>query len=104
MRISDWSSDVCSSDLVGYAIDQAVFRRGSDEQRGPGIGYYITVIVLEIVFGILASMVVAWFSRRREFRADAGGAHLAGKRKMISALQRLQAAQDRKSTRLNSSH
>src|SRR3546814_16865905 len=78
--------------VVGYAIDQAVLRRGSDEQRGPGIGYYITVIVLEIVFGILASMVVAWFSRRREFRADAGGAHLAGKRKMISALQRLQAA------------
>src|SRR3546814_15504786 len=78
--------------VVGYAIDQAVFRRGSDEQRGPGIGYYITVIVLEIVFGILASMVVAWFSRRRQFRADAGGAHFAGKRKMISALQRLHAA------------
>lgn len=77
--------------VVGYAIDQAVFRRGSDEQRGPGIGYYITVIILEIVFGILASMIVAWFSRRREFRADAGGAHLAGKRKMIAALQRLQA-------------
>jgi heat shock protein HtpX len=77
--------------VVGYAIDQAVFRRGSDD-RGPGIGYFITVMVLEVLFGILASMIVAWFSRRREFRADAGGAHLAGKRKMIAALQRLQAA------------
>jgi len=78
--------------VVGYAIDQAVFRRGSDEQRGPGIGYFFTVMILEVLFGILASMIVAWFSRQREFRADAGGAHLAGKRKMIAALQRLQAA------------
>ncbi len=79
--------------VVGYALDQALFRRGSDEQsNGPGMGYFITVMVLEVLFGILASMVVAWFSRQREFRADAGGAHLAGKRKMIAALQRLQAA------------
>ncbi|HEX4896167.1 MAG TPA: protease HtpX [Solimonas sp.] len=77
--------------VVGYVIDQAVFKRGSDD-RGPGMGYMLTVMVLEILFGILASMVVAWFSRQREFRADAGGAHLAGKRKMIAALQRLQAA------------
>ncbi|MEQ1438682.1 protease HtpX [Fontimonas sp. SYSU GA230001] len=76
---------------VGYFIDQAVFKRGSDS-RGPGVGYMLTVMVLEILFGILASMIVAWFSRQREFRADAGGAHLAGKRKMIAALQRLQAA------------
>ncbi|TJY61088.1 protease HtpX [Sinimarinibacterium sp. CAU 1509] len=76
------------SRVVGYVIDRAVFRT----ERGVGPGYYITVIVLQILFGILASMVVAWFSRQREFRADAGGAHLAGKRKMIAALQRLQAA------------
>ena len=74
---------------IGYVIDQTVFRR---EGRGTGIGYFFTVIVLEILFGIIASMIVAWFSRQREFRADAGGAQLAGRNKMISALQRLQAA------------
>ncbi|MFP5306077.1 MAG: protease HtpX [Gammaproteobacteria bacterium] len=77
------------SRVVGYVIDRAVFKT----ERGVGPGYFITVLVLQIVFGILASAVVAWFSRYREFRADAGGAHLAGKRKMIAALQRLQAAQ-----------
>lgn len=76
------------SRVAGYVIDRAVFRT----ERGIGPGYYVTVIVLQIVFGILASMVVAWFSRQREFRADAGGAHLAGKRKMIAALERLKAA------------
>ncbi|MDT0497403.1 protease HtpX [Algiphilus sp. W345] len=75
--------------VVGYFVDQFVFRRGSDSQ-GIGMGYYLCVIVLEIVFGILASAIVCWFSRQREFRADAGGAHLAGRRKMVSALQRLQ--------------
>ena len=73
------------SRVVGYFIDKAVFRN----ERGIGIGYYLTVIALEIVFGILASLIVAWYSRRREFRADAGGAHLAGRRKMIAALERL---------------
>ncbi|MEW6166773.1 MAG: protease HtpX [Pseudomonadota bacterium] len=77
------------SRVVGYVIDRAVFKT----ERGVGPGYFITVLVLQMVFGILASAVVAWFSRYREFRADAGGAHLAGKRKMIAALQRLQAAQ-----------
>jgi heat shock protein HtpX len=76
--------------VIGYAIDRAL--SGNRESSGPGFGYMITVMVLEVLFGILASMIVAWFSRQREFRADAGGAHLAGKRKMISALQRLQAA------------
>jgi len=80
--------------VIGYVIDQAVFRRGSDEDRGPGMGYFLTVMVLEVLFGILASMIVAWFSRQREFRADAGGAHLAGKRKMIAALERLKAAHE----------
>lgn len=74
--------------MVGYFIDRAVFKT----ERGVGIGYYLSVIVLEILFGVLATMIVCWFSRVREFRADAGGAHLAGKRKMISALQRLGAA------------
>ena len=54
----------------------------------------ITVIVMQILLGFLASMVVAWFSRQREFRADAGGAHLAGKRKMIAALERLKSAHE----------
>jgi heat shock protein HtpX len=73
------------SRVVGYVIDKAVFKT----ERGTGPGYFITVLVLQIVFGIGASMIVAWFSRRREFRADAGSAHLAGKRKMIAALQKL---------------
>lgn len=76
------------SRVIGYVIDRAVFKN----DRGVGPGYHITVIVLQILFGILASMVVAWFSRQREFRADAGGAHLAGKRKMIAALERLKSA------------
>jgi heat shock protein HtpX len=73
------------SRVVGYVIDRAVFKT----ERGIGPGYYITVFVLQIVFGILATAIVCWFSRQREFKADAGGAHLAGKRKMISALERL---------------
>src|SRR4051794_13761415 len=73
---------------IGYLIDQTVFRRGDDD-RGIGIGYYVTVFVLDLLFGVLAMMIVAAFSRYREFRADAGGAHLAGKPKMVAALQRL---------------
>ncbi|WP_028081342.1 protease HtpX [Solimonas soli] len=86
--------------VVGYVIDQALFRRGEDE-RGPGIGYFVTVMVLELLFGILASMIVAWFSRQREFRADAGGAHLAGKRKMIAALERLKLGHEQSSLPAN---
>jgi heat shock protein HtpX len=74
--------------VIGYFIDQVVFKN----DRGVGIGYYMTVLVLDILFGILAMMIVAWFSRQREFRADAGGAHLAGRGKMVSALQRLAGA------------
>jgi len=73
---------------IGYVIDKAVFRN----ERGVGIGYMLTVFVLEILFGVLAAIIVAWFSRYREFRADAGGAHLAGRQKMVSALQRLAGA------------
>ena len=75
------------SRVIGYAIDKAVFKN----ERGVGAGYYLTVIVLDIVFGIIAAMIVAWFSRQREFRADAGGAQQAGREKMIAALQRLAA-------------
>jgi heat shock protein HtpX len=74
------------SRVVGYFVDKAIFRT----ERGVGIGFYITVIVCEIVFGILASMIVAWFSRLREYRADAGSASLLGTpRPMIHALERL---------------
>jgi heat shock protein HtpX len=72
--------------IVGYVIDSTVFRN----ERGIGAGYYITVFVCEIVFGILASIVVAYFSRRREFRADAGSAKLLGSpQPMVHALARL---------------
>jgi heat shock protein HtpX len=77
------------SRVVGYVIDRAVFKT----ERGVGPGYHITVIVLQIVFGILATAIVCWFSRQREFRADAGGAQFAGKRKMIAALERLKSGQ-----------
>ena len=80
------------SRVIGYLVDSAMNRDGRD--RGPGFGYMITVIVMQILLGFLASMVVAWFSRQREFRADAGGAHLAGKRKMIAALERLKVAHE----------
>jgi heat shock protein HtpX len=63
--------------VVGFFVDNVVFRRGNDE-RGPGIGYVVTVFVCEILFGLVASIIVAWFSRQREFRADAGSAQLLG--------------------------
>ena len=71
--------------IIGNLIDRVVFKN----EDGPGIGYFVTVMVLEIVFGILASTIVMAFSRWREFRADAGGADLAGREKMIAALERL---------------
>lgn len=75
--------------IVGYFVDSAL-RRNNDEQSGPGIGYTITVIVCEIVFGILASVIVMYFSRQREYRADAGAASLMGSNApMINALRRL---------------
>ncbi|MFN2334829.1 MAG: protease HtpX, partial [Wenzhouxiangellaceae bacterium] len=72
------------SRVLGQLIDRAVFR----SERGYGPGYFISVIVLQIVLGILASIIVMAFSRWREFRADAGGARLAGRGKMIAALER----------------
>ncbi len=72
--------------VIGSIVDKTVFRT----ERGNGPGYFITVIVAQIVLGILASMIVAWFSRRREFRADAGSAHLLGTPSpMVNALRRL---------------
>lgn len=73
------------SRVVGGIVDKAVFRT----ERGWGPGYWITVMALELVFGLLASTIVMWFSRRREFRADAGAARIEGKDAMISALLRL---------------
>jgi heat shock protein HtpX len=78
------------SRIVGYAVD-SFLRKGDDrESSGPGIGYYVTTIVLDIVLGFAAAMVVAWFSRQREFRADAGAAQLMGRKQpMMNALARL---------------
>ncbi|MDQ5909460.1 MAG: heat shock protein HtpX [Pseudomonadota bacterium] len=79
---------IALSRVIGYAVDQALSRGQSS--RGPGIGYYLTSMVMEILFGFLASLIVMGFSRHREFHADAGGARLAGRGKMIAALERLQ--------------
>jgi heat shock protein HtpX len=73
------------SRVVGYTVDRVIFKT----ERGHGPGYWITVIIAELVLGILATMIVMWFSRHREFRADAGGAQLAGRSQMIAALERL---------------
>jgi heat shock protein HtpX len=75
------------SKVVGYFVDRVVLKNDRD---GPGIGYYVTDIVCQIVFGLLASIIVAWFSRQREFRADAGSASLMGSpQPMVKALARL---------------
>ena len=72
--------------VVGGIIDSAL---SGNRDSGRGFAYYIIVFVLEMVFGLFATMIAMWFSRRREFRADAGGAQLAGRNKMIAALERL---------------
>lgn len=77
------------SRVVGYAVD-SFLRKGDSENSGPGMGYYITTIVLDILLGFVAAIIVAWFSRQREFRADAGAAQLMGRKQpMINALARL---------------
>jgi len=73
------------SRVIGHLVDRVVFK----VERGHGPAFWITAIVAEILLGILASIIVMWFSRRREFYADAGGARLAGRQKMIAALERL---------------
>lgn len=74
------------SRVIGHLVDRLVFKT----ERGHGPAFWITSIIAELVLGILASMIVAWFSRRREYRADEGGAYLSQTSKMISALQKLQ--------------
>jgi heat shock protein HtpX len=80
------------SRVIGHVVDRVVFKT----ERGYGPAYFITSIVAQVFLSILASMIVMWFSRRREFRADAGGATLAGRGKMIGALQALQRAHEPK--------
>ena len=77
--------------VIGGIVDRALSRDG--QGRG-GMGYFMTVMVTQMVLGIAASMIVMWFSRRREFRADAGGAQLSGRNNMIAALERLKSAQE----------
>jgi heat shock protein HtpX len=73
------------SRVIGHVVDRVVFKT----ERGHGPAFWITAIIAQLVLGILASLIVFWFSRRREFRADAGGARLAGRERMIGALERL---------------
>ena len=76
------------SRIIGHYVDRVVFKT----QRGHGVAYYVTSIIAQLVLAILASVIVMWFSRQREFRADAGGgARLAGTGKMVGALERLKA-------------
>ncbi len=76
--------------VIGFIVDRVVLKN----ERGLGIGYYITQIIAQICLSFIASIIVMWFSRRREFRADAGGARLAGRDKMIAALKALQRGHD----------
>lgn len=76
------------SRVIGHLVDRVIFKT----ERGHGPAFWITTIVAEMVLGILASIIVFWFSRRREFRADAGGARLAGANQMIASLERLKAS------------
>jgi len=76
---------IVASRLVGYLVDRVVFKT----ERGHGPGFFITSMIAQMVFGILASIIVFWFSRQREFRADAGAADLAGREKMVAALEKL---------------
>ena len=75
------------SRVVGHLVDRVVFKT----ERGQGPAFYVTMIVAELILGVLASIIVMWFSRQREFRADRGGASLAGRSNMIAALERLDA-------------
>lgn len=79
--------------IAGHVVDRVVFR-SEDDRTGYGPAYFITQMVAQILLSILATMIVMWFSRWREFRADAGGAQLAGRQKMIAALQALQRAHE----------
>ncbi|HWA71410.1 MAG TPA: protease HtpX [Polyangiaceae bacterium] len=82
------------SRIIGSFIDSALRGRDDDRRSGTGMGYFVAVMVSQVVLGLLASVIVAWFSRWREYRADAGGANLAGRNNMVDALRRLGAASD----------
>jgi heat shock protein HtpX len=73
------------SRIIGYVVDRVIFKN----ERGEGMGFFITSMIAQLVLGVLANMIVMWFSRHREFHADTGGANLAGRQKMIAALERL---------------
>jgi heat shock protein HtpX len=79
---------IVASRVVGHLVDRVVFRT----ERGHGPAFYIASIAAQLIFGILASIIVFWFSRQREFRADAGGASLAGREKMVAALEKLRSS------------
>lgn len=80
--------------IAGHLVDRVLFRSGDDDRGGYGPAYYITQMLAQVVLSILATIIVMWFSRWREFRADAGGASLAGRGKMIDALRALQRAHE----------
>ena len=80
--------------IAGHVVDRVLLRSGDDDRGGYGPAYYITQMVAQIALSILATMIVMWFSRWREFRADAGGAQLAGRSKMVNALRALQRGHD----------
>jgi heat shock protein HtpX len=79
---------IFASRVIGHAVDRTVFKT----ERGHGPAFYVTTIVAQLLLGILATVMVLWFSRQREFRADTGGARLAGRERMIGALRRLKEA------------
>lgn len=78
------------SRVIGYTVDKVIFKT----EKGTGPAFFISMIIAELLLGVLATMVVMWFSRQREFRADAGAARLSSANKMIAALQRLQAVHE----------
>ena len=78
------------SRVAGHFVDRVILKN----EEGYGIGYFVSILFFQVVFGVLASVVVMWFSRRREFAADEGGARLAGREKMIAALERLKTVSD----------
>ncbi len=80
--------------VIGFVVDRALTRSSDDGRSGVGPAFYITQMIAQLLLSVLATMIVMWFSRWREFRADAGGANLAGRGKMINALQALQRAHD----------
>ncbi len=88
------------SRVVGHLVDRVVFRT----QRGHGPAFFITALLAQLALGILATIIVMWFSRRREFRADSGSAGLEGREKMIAALKRLQKAANREPCPINWPH